>query len=104
MAGLHCEADLLRNVSELSVYPKLLDEDSEIPKDFEPGGSKHPIILSADPSSDLELQTDKEFDACERPSRPRSRTVTSERSTSREDVQDMEVAPPSVSGPIPSRR
>ncbi|XP_077539696.1 vacuolar fusion protein MON1 homolog [Haemaphysalis longicornis] len=73
---------------------KLSDDEVDIPRDFEPGASKDPIILSVDSSSDLESQAYARGDGEISPrSRSKSTINEIERSASEDDV-------PPAKGPV----
>lgn len=70
---------------------KLSDEEGDIPKDFEPGASKDPIILSVDSSSDLENQVYTQGDGGMSPrSRSKSTINEIEKSASEDDVPSVQ--------------
>ncbi|XP_037579037.1 vacuolar fusion protein MON1 homolog A-like [Dermacentor silvarum] len=82
--------------SSLTGEPRLIDDEGDIPKDFEPGASKDPIILSVDSSSDLESQVFAQGDGGVSPrSRSKSTINEIERSASEDDVPSVQGRPPS---------
>lgn len=82
--------------SSLTGEPRLIDDEGDIPKDFEPGASKDPIILSVDSSSDLESQVFAQGDGGVSPrSRSKSTINEIERSASEDDVPSVQGHPPS---------
>ncbi|XP_075551150.1 vacuolar fusion protein MON1 homolog isoform X2 [Dermacentor variabilis] len=82
--------------SSLTGEARLIDDEGDIPKDFEPGASKDPIILSVDSSSDLESQVFAQGDGGMSPrSRSKSTINEIERSASEDDVPSVQGRPPS---------
>lgn len=82
--------------TSLTGEPRLIDDEGDIPKDFEPGASKDPIILSVDSSSDLESQVFAQGDGGVSPrSRSKSTINEIERSASEDDVPSVQGHPPS---------
>ncbi|XP_050026966.1 vacuolar fusion protein MON1 homolog A isoform X2 [Dermacentor andersoni] len=82
--------------SSLTGEARLIDDEGDIPKDFEPGASKDPIILSVDSSSDLESHVFAQGDGGMSPrSRSKSTINEIERSASEDDVPSVQGRPPS---------
>ncbi|XP_064488819.1 vacuolar fusion protein MON1 homolog A-like [Ornithodoros turicata] len=74
----------------VDITSRLLDEEIDFPKDFEPGASKVPIISSVDSSSDLEISPDAQYESSATSPSGRQRSSISEigRSTSLEADKD----------------